>query len=263
MIELNFGLFWSGAPLSYLRYLTFKSLRHFHKDSKITLFIAEKFNNSGYKWGEEKQDFENKSDTFDYIVKLKDIDVGIEKIDLFSKYPSNYQSDLFRWWWLNKNSGFYLDTDQIIMKSFDSLPLDHNIIFSAYVAKSCGFYSPVGVIGADSSEMVEWIDKLIPQFYDPSNYNSLGPFMFRTMLKMRRWKDKMFNAPSNYFYPIPDSYLVPHIYNGSIKLSGDELALHWFGGHPISQEFNKKYTEEFAKTSNDAISVYLRENGII
>jgi len=263
MIDLNFGLFWSGAPLSYLRYLTFKSLRHFHKDAKITLFISDGFSNSGYNWRDEKQDFEYNDNVEDYTYMLKDIDVDIDKIDLFSKYPPNYQSDFFRWWFLGKNSGFYLDTDQIILRSFETLPLDSNIIYSAYMAKSCGLYSPVGVIGADHSEMVEWIEKLIPQFYDPGNYNSLGPFMFRTMLQMRKWKDKMFNAPSNYFYPIPDSYLVPHIYNGNVKLNGDEFALHWYGGSPISQEFNKGYTEEFAKASNDTISEFLRENGIL
>ena len=259
-IQLKFGLFWSGAPLSYLRYLTFKSLSHFHPDSDITLYTTDVFSKSGYRWGDEKQDFEGKGKVIDYTSKLKDIGVNIEKFDQFGKYPPNYQSDFFRWWFLKNNSGFYMDTDQIVLRSFETLPLDSNIIFSAYNAQSCGFYTPVGVIGADNSEMVDWIDKLLPQFYDPNNYNSLGPFMLRTVLKMREWKDKMFNAPSNYFYPIPDSYLVPHIFDGNVELNGDEFALHWFGGHPASQEFNNKYTEEFAETSNDTISSFVREN---
>ena len=262
-IELNFGLFWSGSPLSYLRFLTFKSLRHFHPNSKISLFISDNFSKSGYAWRDEKQDFENDNISKDYIPELKSLDVEINKIDLFSQYVPSYQSDFFRWWWLKENSGFYLDTDQIILKSFEALPLDNNLIFSAYMAKSCGLYSPVGVIGADNSEMVEWIDKLLPQFKDFKNYNSLGPFMFRTMLQMRKWNDKMFNAPSNYFYPIPDSFMVPYIYDGKLQLSGDEYALHLFMGHPISQEFNNKYTEDFAKTSSDTASRFLRENNII
>ena len=269
-IELKFGLFWSGAPLSYLRYLTFKTLRHFHPDSDIILYVTDTFNNSGYKWGVEKQDFESSVAIIDYIDKLKDIGVNVVKLELFGKYPSNYQSDFFRWWFLKNNSGFYMDTDQIVLRSFDTLPLDSNIIFSAYQAKSCGLYTPVGVIGADNSEMVEWIDQLLPQFYEPNNYNSLGPFMFRTMLKMRKWKDVMFNAPSNYFYPIPDSYLVNNLYEGNLdlhegmkELNGEIYSCHWFGGHPLSQRFNKKYTKELAKVSNDSLSKFLRKEEMI
>jgi len=58
MTSLNFGLWWSGAKLSYLRYLTFKSLRHFHTNSRIQLFVGDKFTNNKHKWHREKQDFE-------------------------------------------------------------------------------------------------------------------------------------------------------------------------------------------------------------
>ena len=46
----------------------------------------------------------------------------------------------------------------------------------------------------------------------------MGPFMFLTVIQMRKWKDKIVNTPSNIFYPVPDSYLVPTIYDGSFEL---------------------------------------------
>ena len=264
MIPLNFGLWWSGCGLSYLRYLTFKSLRHFHPDSKIQLFIGEDFNNEGYKWNVEKQDFEDADSIKDYLPKLKDLDIEVINVDWFSQYPSNYQSDLFRWFYLNAYGGFYLDTDQIILKSFKSLPLDNDLLYTGYKAKSCGYYTPVGVIGAVKDiEITRVMKELIPKHLDLNNYNSAGPFLFREVLKYKEWKGKMLNLPSHYFYPAAESFMVEKIFNGNLEIPRDSYCLHWFAGHSKSQEFNKKYTEEFAKTGNDIISRKLSELGSV
>jgi len=265
MINLAFGLWHSGVKLSYLRYLTFKTLRFYHPDSKIQLFVGDKANNNNHKWGAEKQDFEKPEDIkVDYLEKLKDLNVEVKHVDWFSQYASNYQSDIFRWWYLKNYGSFYLDTDQIILKSFKDLPLDYDFIYSSFTVGSCGVYAPVGVLGSvKNAGIVNFIFGNIIRFIDGNNYNSAGPFMMRDILRIHNWKDKMFNAPSSYFYPIPDSCMVGKIYDGSLKLTNESFALHLFLGHPISQVFNKIYTEEMAKTSNDTISKTLRENGII
>jgi hypothetical protein len=265
MIPLKFILWWSGSGLSYLRYLTFKSLRHFHPNAPIQLLVGDVFKKEDHKWNVEKQDFEKPEDIKkDYLDELKNLNVEVKHVNLFPQYAPNFQSDLLRWYWLNNYGGFYLDTDQIILKSFEGLPLDNDFIYSAYKAASCGFYSPVGVLGASkNTEIVNFIFNNITKFVDNNNYNSAGPFMLRDVLRIHNWKDKMFNAPSNYFYPIPDSYMVTKIYDGSLKLTDESFAIHEFGGHPITQAFNKIYTEEFAKTSNDTISCFLREKKLI
>jgi len=266
MINLNFGLWWSGHKISYLRYLTFKTLRYFHPDSNIELFVGTKFKKDGHSWGCEKQEFENPEEMGkDYMVELGELGVEVRKVDWFSQYHPNFQSDIFRWWYLNSYGGFYLDTDQIILRSFDDLPLDNDLIFSAYEAKSCGLYAPVGVIGASKdSEVVKFTKDNLLSFLDINSYNSLGPFMFRQVITMdRKWNDKFFNAPSNVFYPVPDSYLIPELYSGKFEIPSDSYSLHWFGGHPKSQEFNRYFTEEFAMESNDTISKWLRGKEII
>ena len=266
MIDLKFGLFWSGAPLSYLRYLTFKTLRHYHPDSEIELYISKEYVKDGFSWNVEKQDFlyEGEKETCnDYINQLDALNIKVVETDQFSNYPPNFQSDFFRWWWLKNNSGFYLDTDQIILKSFDDLPRDTGLIYSCYQARSCGTYAPVGCIGANKPHVVDFTYDIMHKFYDKDTYNSLGPFMFAYVLQMKPWKS-ITNLGPDYFYPIPDSYLVPHIYVGNLKVDSSlSYALHWFGGHPKSQEFNNKYTEEFSKTSKDSISVFLRDNNLI
>ena len=264
MIPLQFGLFWSGSKLSYLRYLTFKTLRYFHPNAKIQLCVANNCKKDGYQWHDEKQDFEMELEGEDYLFRLQDLNVEVIKTDKFDNHLPNFQSDFFRWHWLKENGGFYLDTDQIILKPFDTLPLDNELIYSLYGVKSCGAYAPVGCIGAEKgAKIVQAMNDVLPRFLNPNNYNSVGPFLMRDVLMAKYWGDRMFNAPSTYFYPIPDSYLVFKIYEGTLKLSDESYALHEFGGHPMTQEFNKKYTEDFAKTSGDTISRFLREKEII
>ena len=72
------------------------------------------------------------------------------------------------------------------------------------------------------------------------------------------------NYPSSHFYPAPepDKYCEEMFAGTSIDCK-DSYALHWFGGYGPSHEFNSKFSEEFAKTSNDLISTQLRNMGAL
>jgi len=259
MINLNFGLFWSGSKLSYLRYMTFKTLRFFHPDSKIQLYRALNFKKDTHSWNREKQEFENPNIIKqDYTDKLQALDVEIIDFDFCPQYSPNYQSDFFRYWFLNKFGGFYLDTDQIILRSFEDLPLDCDFMHCSYNG-----YHPVGVLGSEiASNAVNKIIIDLPNHYDPNDYNSLGPWMLRDILSELDLS-RAYNAPQQYFYPVPISDLTMQIYNGSFNIPDISFAMHWFGGHPISQKFNEKYTEKFAKQSNDSISKFLRNKDLL
>ena len=259
MIPLKFGLFWSGTKLSYLRYLTFVSLRKHHPSAEIELYISNS-HSKDVTWRSEKQDFQDGVETQDFIEGLPDLGIKVVEADMFPTYAPNYQSDLFRWWWLYNNGGFYLDTDQIILKSFNTLPLDMDFIYSTYRAQSCGIYSPVGVIGsAKECPIVKDIMDEMTELYKPSDYNSLGPFMFRNLFMKHKdkWEkeNKMFNALPNAFYPVSESHMVKSIYESDIHIANESYALHWFGGSPMSQEFNRKFTMAYASENhNDTIT---------
>lgn len=271
MISLNFGLWWSGAKLSYLRYLTFKTLRHFHPHSRIQLFTNDKYDLKSKgtgKVGIEEQEFVNPElIEKDYINKLSDLDVEIVKMSQFSKYSPNHQSDLFRWWYLLSHGGFYLDTDQIILRSFKDLPIKkYKFIYSSYKVDSPyapnKYFSPVGVLGASTdSKIINIIAKSWPKYYNAKDYNCIGPWMFSDMEKKMDMKEG-YNAPSYYFYPAAICDKMNSVFSGEMKLE-KSFALHWFGGYGKSQKFNKNYTEEFAKKGTDSISKFLREKKLI
>jgi hypothetical protein len=266
MINLNFALRWSGNKLSYLRYLTFKTLRHFHPHSRIQLYHSRKFKEGR---GDEKQGFA-KPDVVkeDYLEKLKELNIEMVRFDYLSKYWPNHQSDVFRWWWLKNHGGFYLDTDQIILRPFRGLPLaKYKFIYSCYEVISPyapeGKFAPVGVLGASKdSKIVDYVNSVMLTKYKINNYNSIGPFMMMDILNKVDMSEA-FNAPYAYFYPAPICNYVSMICDGSLKLDKNNYALHWFGGCDRITKFKNIYSEEFAKTSKDTISKFLREKRLI
>lgn len=267
MINFNFGLWWSGSSMSYLRYMTFKTLRYFHPHSRIQLYTSNKYKSDGNI--DVCQEFNHPIPIDkDYMSELLSLDIDIIHTKEFDEYFPNHQSDFFRWWYLNKFGGFYLDTDQIILKSFTHLPLKkYDFIYSSYKVNSQfafdGRFSPVGVLGSvKGSVFCKYMLSEINKYYNASNYNSIGPLMFQDILDKIKIK-KSFNAPSNLFYPAPICDYTKKFYKGKAKMPKDSFAFHWFGGYKLSQEFNAKFNKKFAKQSNDSISVFLRKNKLL
>jgi len=171
-----------------------------------------------------------------------------------------FQVDLFRWWALyNGICNFYLDMDQIILRSFDTLPLDYDFIYSQFSNYDRPKYAPTGVLGCSkNNEFAKKMMGLVPKFYRPNVYNSSGPFVLEHALATENTGNS-FNAPYNYFYPINCSRDVGKIYSGEFIIPKESYSLHWYAGHPISQEFNKNYNEDFLKKSKDSISVFCKD----
>ena len=265
MIPVQFVLFWAGGGLPYLRYLTFKSLRHFHPKAKIQLYLSKNFKKDIHNWSSESQDFESTYTGKDYLEELAFLNIEIVRVDHIGnpELCPIFQSDIFRFIWLRDNGGYYADTDQLFLRSFDSLPADSEFIYSSYIESQCGLYYPVGLLGLEKDSEIARIALVVAvKIYNPNNYNSSGPCMLKAASKFMNLS-RSFNAPSQYFYPVNSSSAVNTIYNGTAIIPKEAYAIHWFGGHPLSQKFVSQYTEEFAKVSNDTISILARKNGII
>jgi len=262
MIELEFSLFWCGGNISYLRYLTFKTLRHFHPDSVIKLYVSKQYNKHIHNWDIEKQDFETEI-TQDYKANIAQLGVKIIEMDYFGSpdFCAIRQADMFRFWSLYHFGGFYLDTDQLILKSFNTLPLNKNLIYSQFSNVDRSRYAPTGVIGCAKGDPIAKIAmKIVNDTYTHEVYNSSGPIAWETVLEEVNKSEhpEYSNVPEECFYPINCSSDIGKVYNGSYIIPKPSYCLHLYLGHPLSQEFNKKYTESFAKTSNDTISKFLR-----
>lgn len=265
MIPKIFHLFWCGGPISFMRYLTFLSMKKTNPDWEIWLHLGGEFTTQ-VRWDIEKQDFQSDIKG-DYTEATKSL---CSKVLIYDKHPEaapNFQSDFFRWDILDEVGGFYMDSDQIVLKSFNDFS-EQEFVYASY--GRCGRlpYGPVGVVGAQpGNAMVQFIKGMIVKKYNPNNYNSIGPYMFAAALEIAEQQDWFKNMKTlntgHSFYPMPYSYHVQQIYEGKYKTAEGAYALHWFGGHPNSQKFNEGYAPEVAQTSDDEISRLARELELI
>lgn len=237
--------YWNNStPLSYLRYVTLLTFRKLHPDWNMTLCLSNA--NTSNKWlGLEQQDFLFKIDSIDYTNKLFELNINFMEYDKHTDKAPNYISDFFRWDILSETGGWYFDLDQIFLKPFDDLCNNDFVIDGS---ASCF----VGVVGCSKEcPAAKYISDRIMYAYNPRFYNSVGPWYIRSLIHTP--KDlKLFKLLEPYktlftereiFYPIhPDN--IDDIFKRVISLPENSYTLHWFGGHPVSQEYNKIITEK-------------------
>jgi hypothetical protein len=261
MIPKTFHLYWSGGPINYFRYLTFLTLRRHHPDWQIKLYTNPKHGHA--EWKECSQDFHHEQWT-DYTAEVYEICDSVEPWEKHQDKAPNFQSDFFRWEILRDCGGWYMDTDQIILKPFETRGF-FDMVYADYNG-----YCPVGVIGmVKGFGFCEHMLEQIERVYTPGNYNIAGPWAMREALNSYKRIDNAhyFNSGWN-FYPIPYSKYIYTMYQENIKglchsIDDSAYALHLFGAHPDSQAYAKMLTPEVARIRNDWICRHLRENGYV
>jgi mannosyltransferase OCH1-like enzyme len=260
MIPKNAFFFWNqGTKLSYLRYKTLTTFRDLHPDWKI--YICNPKISQFQKWqGPEKQDFLDKSEGIDYLEKSKELDVTIIDYKKHNSKAPMHTADFFRWDVMYNNGGWFFDLDQIFLKNFDDL-CNYDFVFDG----SGQYY--IGVIGlAKGCEIGKYVYKNMYNAYNPAHYCCTGPWYMRSLMqppgdlryKSIEEKYNVLYAPGDYFYPIDSSDDVYKLYDEKINISEDAYAIHWYGGHPESQKFNKKFTEDTEVDFDNTISKYLK-----
>jgi mannosyltransferase OCH1-like enzyme len=252
--------YWNdNTPLSYFRYLTLETFRKLHPEWQMKLYQSNADVNSKWK-GPESQDFLQEKNGVNYITKCNELDVDVLPYNKHSEKMPNFISDFFRWEMLSSTGGWFFDLDQIFLKNMNDL-CDYDFVIDG--SDNCY----VGVVGLAKNEIGQFIYDNIQHAYDPDHYCSIGPWFMLSLLK-RPGNPKLFKimekynillAPLEYFYPINSSDDVNELYFKNVEVSNDSYAIHWYGGHPTSQEYNKHSTEEkFFKPTN-TITTYIKK----
>lgn len=245
------------TPMSYLRYLTLVTFRYHHPDWGMVLYVSG--SNTKKQWtGIEDQDFVNHGQK-NYLDEVYKLNCQIKDFETYQLNP-NYISDVFRWKILAEFGGWYFDLDQIFTGNFDKYR-DLDFVYG------CQKHQYSGVLGASKKSKVaagmkQEIDEKLKR--PLTSYCELGNWLFSEKFHKYSGKERVLRTINSTFYPITDSYNAKTLYNGSFKIDPDMSdAVHWFGGHPESQAFNRIYTEDFAKKSKDSISSYLESLKLI
>lgn len=228
--------------LSYLRYTTLLTFRKLHPDWTINLYYSD--SKKCAKWaGGEDQDFFTNNKENNYFNSLKNLDVNVLEYKKHTEKAPNYISDFFRWDILNQTGGWYFDLDQIFIKNFDGLCKNDFVIDGS---PSCF----VGVVGSiPNCKITDFINKNINILYNPDFYNCIGPWFIKSLFQ-KPGDPYLLNLLKEYrillterevFYPVhPDNVL--DIFEKDTTIN-NSYCIHWYGGHPISQKYNKLLTE--------------------
>lgn len=267
MIPKIFHLIWHEGPISYLRYLTFLTLRKCHPHWIIKLHINKQYDIKE-SWGYEQQDFQSAC-AKDYMPSVKSLVDQVVEHDKYSEFTPIVQSDFLRLDLLLTEGGFYLDTDQIIIKPFDDF-IAYDYVYAYYVHNNFP-YAPNGVLGAAPNlQFLDLVASRIRRHVNQNDYNSTGPNLFKSVYdEMEKTNNPIFKNINklnthDLFYSLPLSFEVGTIYDGTHVIRPQCYALHWFGGHPLSQNFNRRYSESIMSMGVDTISKFMNNliNGL-
>jgi hypothetical protein len=250
MDKIKFGLYWTGGALSYLRYVTFLTLRYNYPDSEIELYVS--------KTSKHNNDLNVYDPNGDYILDMRKLNVKVIECDLFNNFKSNFQSDLFKWWWLSNNIGYYVDTDMVILSPLNEILEDNKLVGLSYNIKNGTTYYPVAMLGSKSnSSVVEYIRDHVIEHYKEIDSNCIGSKILKYSLTHECFKHefKSYNLYSNMI--VQDK-----IFYSNVDIS-NEFAVHLCGYSTAFKDFEKVYTPEYAEKSDDTISVYLKKVGML
>jgi hypothetical protein len=265
--------FWGGGTLSWLRYMTLASFRHYHPDWDICLCRSDTGLDKLWKTC-EIEDVTGYSGV-NYFDRLADLNV----LDVSWTCPipglSTAQiSDVFEWHTLANIAGFYSDMDVLYIK-----PINYDAwCKSDAVFCLSGGYMTIGFMGAGSqSPIFECIYNAAITHYNPANYQSLGAGAIYRLVGLEhlwsrvhapgqlaiQWLSKKFpllcvsTMLDKTIYPW--TYLeLDNIFERNETVPDECTAIHWFGASPIAQVWNNKLTDDNFGSFNTTLTNYAK-----
>jgi len=247
-------LFWGGTPLSYLRYLTVKTLSDLNPGWEIRVYTGNFCTPPGWKTGEQAQFYRGE----DYLPRLQDLpNVVIHPVvrdDLQGFHPA-IVSDILRWELLQKG-GFWSDFDilytaplQTAISEFSRK--DASIV--AYHQKDSSptatlpFYVFIGTIFSTGDLQArisfEWLRRQAMRSATNREYQSAGSSLLPALAS----QDFVHTEPPDAFYPVTGGGMVErlfHVRPRGFDMTRDRHGVHWFGGHPSTRRWENVITEK-------------------
>jgi hypothetical protein len=259
MIPRQIAFFWSGPRMSFMRYLTLRSFRHQNPDWQMTLYspdtpCADKT------WATVEQDDSGYSgaDCTSMVDAL-----SVERKTWTAPLPGlshSHASDLFEWDLLATVGGFYSDMDVLWLRPIEPLYQQHRAADALFSLEDGGTVCPIGFFAASQGcPIFQDIRTTALSEYMPQGYETAGTLALYRAAGLTCYTDpasKVLDA-FRHRYPgvniavAPDETLYcygtsthPAIFQTTARVPNTAIGLHWFGGSPISQEWNRKLTAE-------------------
>ena len=288
--------YWGGSDMSWMRYMTLCSFRKMNPDWEVVLYVSD--NNQkekGWKSKENQDYYQYKGDN--YFNKLKDLNIKIEKAEFPKEIQEKlknispiHESDLFRYYQLYLNGGFYCDMDVLFFKPIDNFY--NTIIKGGYDTiihenKSLFGYSlTVGFLGASVNN--EYYKNLfefgINKKDCDDDYQSMGVKLIYNMFIGAKNPCMIYDTiiskyPNLTFYNLPTTLIynfdwtqIKYCFTNSLRINDfdyDSIGYHWYGGGSESQKYNnilteknyKEYKTTFSTIADEVINMKVDNTG--
>jgi len=281
IIPKQMSLFWAGR-MSWMRYLTLQSFRLHHPDWKIVLASPE------VECGRRSWNTHENDDTgyvgHDYNEEVDALGVTREtwSSPIHSLAPA-HACDLFQWGALATSGGFYSDMDVLWLRSLEPLRrqieatnaafcLEDGMMAIGFCASQpqCQIFRDIlqhglgGPCGHVPS--YQWYGtELVYRFAGVTPMQAKHPSEAAGVQVVRALRERypdmdIATLPQNTVYPF-DWREIGKIFESDVSVPEECLGMHWFGGDPLSQTWNRLLTPESWTEYNNTFTSCLRAIG--
>jgi len=251
MIPRTMSFFWANQPMSWARYLTIYSFRKLHPDWKIVLYESKTAPAKNWRTFEQQDG----GGGVDWRDQLRGLRIERRAWTAMSTLPSIKQADLCKWETLGHRGGWVSDMDILWVRPLPEWAVDGDwdVVFCLHRDGSMtnGFGASrrgghvvfrlienvahrQAVLGGDSYQAVG-VDAVL---------NAYGSQPIKCIVYMHPGI-RLLSLPHQTAYPF-DSQQIPAIWKPQPELTDDVCGLHWYGGHPLSQQWACAMTPEVA-----------------
>ena len=276
------SFYWGSDKMSFLRYLTILSFKINNPDWSIHLYIPKNVSNS-VSWKEKGGDNFHKCDQKDYKgedyydrlvneVAVKIIKVDFSKTFLTKEAPEPHKSDLLTWQILATKGGLWCDMDIVFCRPLNDMFKYYNpdsdtvLCYDNRIPEYDGSPSkPIGFLLSSPNNI--FFKRAILESknnYKSSSYQSIGTVTLKRLgntieeCKRKFYTNVIENINPDHIYHFHHKK-ISQIYNKNIKIPEQLIGIHWYGGHPLSQEFNNRINLENYKNENNTLGNLIKE----
>lgn len=247
--------------MSWMRWLTLKSFCYFNPDWKTKLILpSEKCGKRGWRSRElDDQEYTGK----DYTSCVYELGVEVDTWQCpIPNLPSAQASDLYEWYLLSTDGGFYSDLDILYIKPLEELYT--RVSKADVIFCKAGPDFAIGFLGAASGCV------LFRSFYAEAlksirveNYQSAGTEAVYRAARLwpvnlnrdPRTSDRAIAEfrrvyPSLEIVEVPGATIYPYtwktadaLYDRTCVIGAETIGIHWYGGLKSSQIMNNNLTQ--------------------
>lgn len=277
MIPKRMYFFWSGSTLSWMRYMTLYSFRKFNPDWEMVLCLSKNTASEKSWTTPETQDFIDYNGN-NYFEKISELSIQIESVEFPADFKVSmvspvHESDLYRYYKLYNNGGFYSDTDILYFRPIDNF---YNSICendTNTVLYHCPSYAAIGFLGAEEGNMFyKDLFNFATSIESVSSYQAFGVGLIYQFCEIEKNK-KSINSISEILKSkydnlnicsVPDFLVYQYDWTNISKafekaytissFNSKAIGYHWYAGSAISQGYNKLLNENNYKEHKTTFS---------